>query len=334
MPASIALTPDPVSQKFSAQLEGHFLTRYNINESPTDNRRRRLYQLAGEKFWQSQKDLDWQAINTRKPPEQAQSDPFCGFEPYDQLPVSHRCRLSWQRHGMEISEILHGEQAALLVASQLVSMIEGNAGKLFISSQVNDEARHVEFFSRYLQCCDQPVHEPSIYLQQIIRLALESPDLPLKLSICHILIESLALARFRELREISQSPLLRRALGLILNDEARHVNFGTDLLKESCQTMDAEQRQQMGLSLVQMALSLSNSNFVSLRIAREQGWDCARLRRHLRHFHLSRPRLAQSRLRQFTRNLQQAGLMTEAAQALLQSLRRPTNARHHALQSG
>jgi hypothetical protein len=333
MASSIAASSGLPTQTFSAQLEGHFLTHYHIGESQADHRQIRLYQLAGERFWQSHKDLDWQAIDTAQLPEQPQSDPLCGFEPYEQQTFSQRCRLSWQRHSMEVSEILHGEQAALLVAAQLVAMIKGNAGKLFISTQVSDEARHVEFFSRYLKVCGQAVHEPSIYLQQIISQALESQDLPLKLSICHILIESLALARFRELREASYSPLLRKALSLILNDEARHVKFGTDLLKESCLSMAAEKRQQLSLSLVQMALSLSNSNFVCLRIARQEGWDCARLRRHLRHFHLSRPQLAQSRLRQFTLNLRQAGLMTEAAQALLQSLHRPTNARHHALQS-
>ncbi|ALO46849.1 ferritin-like domain-containing protein [Pseudohongiella spirulinae] len=334
MPGSNASSPERVTQTFSARLEGHFLTRYHLAESEADRQRRRLYQLAGEKFWQSHKDLDWRTIDTRQLPEQPENDPLCGFAAYEKQTPALRCQLSWQRHSMEISEILHGEQAALLVASQLVSMIKGSAGKLFISTQVSDEARHVEFFSHYLRACNQPVHEPSIYLQKIITQALESGVLPMKLSICHILIESLALARFRELRKFSCSPLMCKALSLILNDEARHVNFGTDLLKESCLSMPDTERQQLGLSLVQMALSLSNSNFVCQRIAREQGWDCAQLRRHLRHFHLSRPQLAQSRLRQFTLNLQQAGLMTAEAQALLQSLRRPTNARRLALQSG
>lgn len=318
---------------FTTQLKGHFLTEYQTSESKAERRRRRLYQLAGKKFWQTHKDLDWTAIDTSQLPEQQESEPLRGFEAYEQLTFSQRCQISWQRHGMEISEILHGEQAALLIASQLLSMIEGNNGKLFISTQVSDEARHVEFFSRYLQACGQNIHQPSVYLQQIITQALESPELSVKLSICHILIESLALARFRELRQGSCAPLLRSAMTMILNDEARHVNFGTDLLRETCRKMPEVERQQLGLSLVQMALSLSNSNFVCQSIARQQGWDRARLRRHLRHFHLSRPELAQSRLRQFALNLRQAGLMTDSAQVLLQSLRRPTNARHHVLQS-
>ena len=49
------------------------------------------------------------------------------------------------------SQFLHGEQGALLVASQLVSCAPSFNAKMYAASQTFDEARHVEVFNRYLQ---------------------------------------------------------------------------------------------------------------------------------------------------------------------------------------
>ena len=46
---------------------------------------------------------------------------------------------------------MHGEQGALLVASQLTSCAPTFYAKLYAASQTFDEARHVEGFNRYLK---------------------------------------------------------------------------------------------------------------------------------------------------------------------------------------
>ena len=55
------------------------------------------------------------------------------------------------RGASQLSQFLHGEQGALLVASQLVSCAPTYQAKLYAASQAFDEARHVEAFSRYIQ---------------------------------------------------------------------------------------------------------------------------------------------------------------------------------------
>ena len=50
-----------------------------------------------------------------------------------------------------LSQIVHGEQGALLVASQLVSCAPTYNAKLYAASQTFDEARHVEVYNKYLQ---------------------------------------------------------------------------------------------------------------------------------------------------------------------------------------
>ena len=50
-----------------------------------------------------------------------------------------------------LSQFLHGEQGALLVASQLVNPLPELDCKLYASTQVVDEGRHVEVFERYVK---------------------------------------------------------------------------------------------------------------------------------------------------------------------------------------
>ena len=61
----------------------------------------------------------------------------------------------WLEFGMEsrrwtLSQFLHGEQGALLCTAKIVETVPWYDAKLYASTQVVDEARHVEVFARYL----------------------------------------------------------------------------------------------------------------------------------------------------------------------------------------
>ena len=65
-------------------------------------------------------------------------------------------RDEWVKFNMEsqnwaLSQFMHGEQGALLVASQLCSCAPTFNAKLYAASQTFDEARHVEVFNQYIQ---------------------------------------------------------------------------------------------------------------------------------------------------------------------------------------
>jgi hypothetical protein len=242
-------------------------------------------------------------------------EPLRGFAAFEQLAKHEQLGVCWQRHTMEISELLHGEQGALLLASQLVAMMPTTAGKLLAGTQVNDEARHIRFFQRYLSTLGRKAYPPSACLQQVIERALSTPDWSLKCCYCQILIESLALARFRELRENSRIPLLRQGLKLILNDEARHVKFGADTLNTWHKKLSPPERYARAECILENAYLLSNSNLICQQLAIEQGWDSHALRRHLREFHIRNPQLTEQRLRQLRLNLKSAGLLSDAHQA-------------------
>ena len=61
----------------------------------------------------------------------------------------------WLRFGVEsqnwmLSQFMHGEQGALLCTAKIVETVPWIDAKYYAATQVMDEARHVEVFSRYL----------------------------------------------------------------------------------------------------------------------------------------------------------------------------------------
>lgn len=276
----------------------------------------RLYELAKSGCWNASTDIPWTPWSRQREfPCSRNSNPLCGFAPYEALPEEEQRALSWWQHGLEMSEILHGEQAALQISAQLVQMLPDMQAKLLCSAQVYDEARHVEFFARYLRGTVGAIHLPSKALLGLITMALQEPAWERKLLICQVLIESLALAKLQELRRHCRAPALRHAVDYILRDEARHVRFGTEYLRRHISTMEQSVRDECSLQLLDATLALAGALNIYTRIAQRQGWDQAAMRRHLREYRLRHPELNRNRFRQLALNMQAVGLLTPACKA-------------------
>tara|TARA_Y100000590_G_scaffold263987_1_gene296557 strand:- start:220 stop:1059 length:840 start_codon:yes stop_codon:yes gene_type:complete len=140
-----------------------------------------------------------------------------------------------------LSQFLHGEQGALLVASQLVSCAPTYQAKLYAASQTFDEARHVEVFARYLQRIHGMEYPCNKNLKALLDKTLTDPRWDLKFIGMQIVIEGLALAAFQTTKETSNCPLLRQLVHYVIRDEARHVTFGINYLTEFLQTLTEEE---------------------------------------------------------------------------------------------
>ena len=140
-----------------------------------------------------------------------------------------------------MSQFLHGEQGALLVASQLASCAPTYDAKLYAASQTFDEARHVEVFNRYLQE-KIGIHYPiNPALKSLLDKILTDERWDLKFIGMQIIIEGLALAAFSMLKSISKDPLLKQLLHYVIRDEARHVTFGINYLEDFIKTLSPEE---------------------------------------------------------------------------------------------
>ena len=228
---------EDVVEIFNTPLVGH----YNWDYTDADTRIKKLYELGKELNWNGSIDLDWSnGLKKGEPPIKAEL--IARMEgPLAALPEEER--LEYMRHDQAwaLSQFLHGEQGAMLVASQLVSCAPTYQAKLYAASQTFDEARHVEVFAKYLQQIHGLEYPINKNLKSLIDKILSDERWDLKFIGMQIVIEGLALAAFQTTKETSNCPLLRQLVHYVIRDEARHVTFGVNYLQEFLQTLSEKE---------------------------------------------------------------------------------------------
>lgn len=146
-----------------------------------------------------------------------------------ELPSETQWEVARRSSIFTLSNFLHGEQGALMVAAQLVNEVPDLDAKLFLATQTMDEARHVEVFTRYIGLLGR--HEPiAPGLQQLLALAIKADGWEFKAVAMQVVVEGLALVSFRDMRNATADPLFRQLLTYVLRDEARHTAFGLKYL--------------------------------------------------------------------------------------------------------
>ena len=228
---------EDVVEIFNTPLVGH----YNWDYTDADTRIKKLYELGKELNWNGSIDLDWSnSLKKGEPPIKAEL--IARMEgPLAALPKEER--LEYMRHDQAwtLSQFLHGEQGAMLVASQLVSCAQTYQAKLYAASQTFDEARHVEVFARYIKEIHGIEYPINKSLKALIDKILSDERWDLKFIGMQIIIEGLALAAFQTTKETSNCPLLRQLVHYVIRDEARHVTFGVNYLQEFLETLSEEE---------------------------------------------------------------------------------------------
>ncbi|MBW8826710.1 MAG: ferritin-like domain-containing protein [Acidobacteria bacterium] len=142
----------------------------------------------------------------------------------------------WIRYGCEsqnwtLSQFLHGEQGALLCTARIVENVPWIDAKYFAATQVLDEARHVEVFSKYLDKLSG--HYPiNAHLKLLLDDVISDSRWDLTYLGMQIMVEGLALAAFGFIHQMTTEPLLKQLLRYVMSDEARHVAFGVVTLEE------------------------------------------------------------------------------------------------------
>jgi len=223
----------------------------------------KLYHAGVSAQWDARKTLDWSTqvdpLNERVPVITDNMLPLRELPAFRKLPARTQQRqraalLSWI-----MSQFLHGEQGALYVACQVTQTVQDYDAKLYGSTQVMDEARHVDVFNRYLTEKLEKKYEINDNLYVILDALMTDGRWDIKFLGMQIMIEGLALGSFGTLRKSSKEPLLRELLKYVMMDEGRHVHFGVVALEE-CYVRDlpeSERREREDWAY-EMALFLRN----------------------------------------------------------------------------
>lgn len=200
-----------------------------------------LYEKAKEHQWNARKVIAW---DTPVDPEAEtipnQFIPIFGTRLWDKLDKKTELP-KLRRHATSylLSNFLHGEQGALMVASQIVGAVPSIDAKLYAATQAMDEARHVEAYERYLREKVELTYPVSPHLRTLLDEIMRERRWDMKYLGMQILIEGLALAAFGLIVQTSTEPLITQIVKLIMQDEARHVAFGVLSLKGIYSEMSA-----------------------------------------------------------------------------------------------
>lgn len=211
-----------------------------------------------------------------------------------------------------LSQFLHGEQGALLASAQVTEAVQFMDGKLYGATQVVDEARHVEVFSRYLLEKAGKVYQINDNLFTIIDALMTDGRWDLKFLGMQIMVEGLALGAFGTMYHQTREPLLRELLRNVIQDEARHVHYGVVALREHITTQLSERERREREDWAFEVAMLMRNRFLFYEVYDE--WFGHKLSRaDWREFITRSPSMEQFRAMMFGRlvpNLREIGLLS------------------------
>jgi hypothetical protein len=137
------------------------------------------------------------------------------------------CReAAYDEFAWTLSQLLHGEQAALQLCGQLTNACPTMDAKFYAASQVVDEARHVEVLAKFLQRKIGTVHPIGGTLKVLLDKLLEAPTWKTKTLGMQCLFEGMAVGIFDLIQKGSSNALLSDVIRRVKQDEARHAAFG------------------------------------------------------------------------------------------------------------
>ena len=187
----------------------------------------RLYQKAKAAQWNVETEFDWTYEFDPENPLNLHDGTLLlfGTSVWDSLGETVRVRVRQHTQAWTVSQILHGEQAALVCASRLAQAETTIPAKLCAAAQVIDEARHVEAYSRLVsKLITQYPMSPA--LTGLVRDTISSRELDITNLGMQILIEGLALAIFHLIIAYTRDPFVKSLVSRIQVDEARHFAAG------------------------------------------------------------------------------------------------------------
>jgi hypothetical protein len=104
--------------------------------------------------------------------------------------------------------------------------------KFYAATQVIDEARHVEAYSKLLHDKFELAYPITPTLKRLLDDVLSDSRWDMTYLGMQVLIEGLALASFAQIRDQSKDPLAASVNAYVMQDEARHVAFGRFALRD------------------------------------------------------------------------------------------------------
>jgi hypothetical protein len=293
----------------SEHLPSAFDVSYTWNYGVSRSELRNLYEKAKRDQWNATDQLAW---GTDVDPEaEIVPDfqiPVYGTHIWDKLTPGEVKKLRREALAWSLSQFMHGEQGALLATAQIVDATPSFDAKLYGASQVMDEARHVEVYSRYLREKLTRQYPVNRHLKGLLDQILTDSRWDMKYLGMQIMVEGLAMVAFGYMHQVCQEPLLTSLTHYVMRDEARHVAFGVLALQEVYADLPAHERREREEFLYE-GCRLMRDRLLMEDVWEEMGWPLDEVREIV----LNSPQMREFRKMLFSKivpNVKRLGLLT------------------------
>jgi hypothetical protein len=317
--ATAPASPDRTDTELESILTS-FDSSYVWNYGCVKEGLRDLYEKAKREQWNGSELLDW---STDVDPESEiipqHFNPLEDYGPYKKLSPKQVREFRHAQLAWTLSQFLHGEQGAMITASQLVGAVPTIDAKYYASTQTMDEARHTEVFARYLNEKLEWEWPINPNLKSLLDNVLTDGRWDLKFLGMQIVVEGLAMAAFANMYMMAQEPLLKSLLKNVMRDESRHVAFGVLSLRGHYDDMPENERKDREEFLME-ACTLMRDRLVGEDIAEHFGFD----KEEVRNVVLESPIMQEFRRLIFMRvvpNVKRLGLLTPPVRKHFEELR-------------
>ncbi len=226
---------DEVLHTVADNADAIFTWDYQKGARPALNK---LYEKAKGAQWNGETDLPWDTDVDLEKNAALQRLQFAEFEndvsgtPLEKFTENDFVNLSIEMDNWTLSQFMHGEQGALICTAKIVETVPWIDAKYYASTQVMDEARHVEVFAKYLDEKQNGHYPINAHLKLLLDDIISDSRWDMTYLGMQIMVEGLALAAFGFMQQMTPDPLLKQLLRYVMSDEARHVAFGVLSLKE------------------------------------------------------------------------------------------------------
>jgi hypothetical protein len=194
----------------------------------------RLYDKGTRRQWIGSDRLDWDLEVDPEKPVGMPDDihPLFGTPWWDKMTPAERNEAHRHLEAWRFSQFMHGEQGALICTAKIVQSVPDIDSKFYAATQVVDEARHVEVYSRYVHEKLNLVYPLNPNLKSLLDDVISDSRWDMTYLGMQVLIEGLALAAFGVIRNMATEPLGQALNAYVMQDEARHVMFGRMALRD------------------------------------------------------------------------------------------------------
>jgi hypothetical protein len=220
-----------------------FPLQYTWNYTMVRQELTNLYEKAKRDQWNATDQLPW---STDVDPEREIVPdfqiPIYGTHIWEKLTPAEVKKTRREALSWTLSQFMHGEQGALLATAQIVDATPSIEAKFYGATQVMDEARHVEVYSRYLREKLTRQYPVNAHLKKLLDQILQDGRWDMKYLGMQIMVEGLAMAAFGFMHKMCKEPLLTELTHYVMRDESRHVAFGVLSLNDYFMDMKASEK--------------------------------------------------------------------------------------------